>query len=95
MTEILLLAAAAFAAIAASAILIDTGLAEAAPNVGGKTFAAAQDELNEAGYTAVASASAVHEIPQSECLVVCQKTSNSWVFLALSCDATTEKFSSR
>jgi beta-lactam-binding protein with PASTA domain len=85
-TKILVVAAAAFAAIAATAILISNGRARATPVVSGRTFSEAQAALREAGYTAVASTSVGDQLPQSDCIVVrLQSSSDSRVLLSLRC----------
>jgi beta-lactam-binding protein with PASTA domain len=90
-TKILVLAAAAFAAIAATAILVGNGPAGATPVVSGRTFSEAQATLRAAGYTAVASYSVGDQLPQNACIVFRQQSSSdSRVLVSLRCYPATD-----
>jgi beta-lactam-binding protein with PASTA domain len=72
--KLVVLAAGVLAAIAAGLALVSAGVAGAAPDTTGQTFAEAQAALKAAGYQAVVSTSIGDRVSQGDCTVVRQQT---------------------
>ena len=81
MKKLLVLAAGALAATAASLTLVSTGVAGAAPDTSGQTFSEAQATLKTAGYTAVMSTTIGDQVAQNDCTVVRQQTTTGGAFV--------------
>jgi hypothetical protein len=75
MNKLIVVAAGALAAIAVFVTLNSTGVANASPDVSGKTFAEAQPILQQAGFTPVVSNTIGDQLSQGDCTVVRQQDS--------------------
>jgi hypothetical protein len=80
MNKLIVVAAGALAAIAVSLALNSTGVANASPDVSGKTLAEAWPILQQAGYTPVVSNAIGDQMSQSDCTVVRQQDSTPLPF---------------
>lgn len=73
MKKLIVLGGGAFVAASASVALLGTGVAVAAPDVVGQTYADASSAISDGGGTAVVATSVGGRVPQDECIVT-----NAW-----------------